>query len=282
VNLLPPQAVPTLQLPQAPQLQQQQQQQQQQQPAAVFEWPGLHTWRSKGIDPRRSWGDRNAATADVPEPAAAAAEALPMPSSLVGVALQVLNTANPNHKAAITHRGWKAYCAGIIPLHEPEQHQQQEASSSSSSSSSASAVSSLLETQSNSQQQPQLATGSSNSSSSTAGTRSVTSASASTNTQQQQQQQQQPPDRPARPDKPQLVIPKLVPSPKASPLPLNAHMLHNLVRTLVRFELAVVHRLGRRGEGVPLLVGWSMCFNFVVIIVGRSSSSSSSSGGLSR
>jgi hypothetical protein len=29
---------------------------------------------------------------------------------------------------------------------------------------------------------------------------------------------------------PQLVVPKLVPSPKASPLPLNAHMLHNLVR----------------------------------------------------
>jgi hypothetical protein len=216
--------VPTLQLPQAPQLQQQQQQQQQ--PPSVYEWPGLHTWRSKGIDPRRSWGDRNAATADVPEPAAAAAEALPMPSSLVGVALQVLNTADPNHKAAITHRGWKAYCAGVIPLHEPEQQQQQQAKSSSSS---ASAVSSLPATQSNSQQQPQLATGSSSSNSSTASTRSVTSASASTNT-QQQQQQRQPPDRPARPDKPQLVIPKLVPSPKASPLPLNAHMLHNLVR----------------------------------------------------
>eukprot|EP00775_Hariotina_reticulata_P012203 gene12203-12340_t len=36
------------------------------------------------------------------------------------------------------------------------------------------------------------------------------------------------PSRPARPPKPQLVVPKEVPSPKASPLPLNAHMLHNL------------------------------------------------------
>jgi uncharacterized ferritin-like protein (DUF455 family) len=37
-----------------------------------------------------------------------------------------------------------------------------------------------------------------------------------------------PPDRPARPPKPQLVAPRDVPSPKASPLPLTAHMLHNL------------------------------------------------------
>jgi uncharacterized ferritin-like protein (DUF455 family) len=48
---------------------------------------------------------------------------------------------------------------------------------------------------------------------------------------QQQQQHQQwpgPPDRPARPAKPQLVVPKQVPSPKDSQLPLSAHLLHNL------------------------------------------------------
>ncbi|XXG90155.1 hypothetical protein AAC387_Pa12g1984 [Persea americana] len=38
----------------------------------------------------------------------------------------------------------------------------------------------------------------------------------------------QPPDRPARPSKPNLVSPKEVPAPKNSGLPLNAYMLHNL------------------------------------------------------
>ncbi|XP_023752273.1 uncharacterized protein LOC111900619 [Lactuca sativa] len=38
----------------------------------------------------------------------------------------------------------------------------------------------------------------------------------------------QPPDRPARPSKPQLVSPKEIPAPKNSGLPLNAYMLHNL------------------------------------------------------
>ncbi|XP_043699542.1 uncharacterized protein HI_0077 isoform X2 [Telopea speciosissima] len=37
-----------------------------------------------------------------------------------------------------------------------------------------------------------------------------------------------PPDRPARPPKPQLVSPKEIPAPKNSGLPLNAYMLHNL------------------------------------------------------
>lgn len=40
--------------------------------------------------------------------------------------------------------------------------------------------------------------------------------------------QSKPPTRPARPDKPQLVSPKEIPSPKNSGLPLNAYMLHNL------------------------------------------------------
>jgi len=43
------------------------------------------------------------------------AEGIPLPDSLVGVALLVLNTAEPNVKAAVTHRGWKAYCLGQIP-----------------------------------------------------------------------------------------------------------------------------------------------------------------------
>ncbi|CAN6444246.1 unnamed protein product [Victoria cruziana] len=38
----------------------------------------------------------------------------------------------------------------------------------------------------------------------------------------------EPPDRPARPEKPLLVSPKEIPSPKDSGLPLNAYMLHNL------------------------------------------------------
>lgn len=37
-----------------------------------------------------------------------------------------------------------------------------------------------------------------------------------------------PPNRPARPARPPLVVPKLVPSPKESGLPLAAHLLHNL------------------------------------------------------
>nr|GEV47188.1 hypothetical protein [Tanacetum cinerariifolium] len=37
-----------------------------------------------------------------------------------------------------------------------------------------------------------------------------------------------PPDKPARPAKPQLVSPKEIPAPKNSGLPLNAYMLHNL------------------------------------------------------
>ncbi|KAL3509235.1 hypothetical protein ACH5RR_028636 [Cinchona calisaya] len=38
----------------------------------------------------------------------------------------------------------------------------------------------------------------------------------------------QPPSKPARPEKPKLVSPKDIPSPKHSGLPLNAYMLHNL------------------------------------------------------
>ncbi|KAL4573283.1 hypothetical protein LXL04_020083 [Taraxacum kok-saghyz] len=38
----------------------------------------------------------------------------------------------------------------------------------------------------------------------------------------------EPPDRPARPPKPQLVSPREIPAPKNSDLPLNAYMLHNL------------------------------------------------------
>lgn len=74
------------------QLQQLVQQQQQLQPPAMYEWPGLHTWRDKGIDPRRAWGPKNRATANIPEPAAADVASLPLPKSLVGVALQVGQT----------------------------------------------------------------------------------------------------------------------------------------------------------------------------------------------
>ena len=34
--------------------------------------------------------------------------------------MQVLCTASPHAKADLTHRAWKAYCEGAIPLHAEE------------------------------------------------------------------------------------------------------------------------------------------------------------------
>lgn len=151
--------------------------------AGVPEWPGLRAWRARGINSDLVWGDNNKPAAVPVHQLQQQQSPLLLADSLVGVALQVLGTAEPSAKAAITHAGWSAYCQGRIPLHLPEQAAQQ------------------LQ-QAAQQQQP-----------SSSSSRYV-----------------RPPDRPARPQHPQLVIPKHVPSPKDSPLPLAAHMLHNLAR----------------------------------------------------
>ncbi|KAF8063064.1 hypothetical protein HT031_003903 [Scenedesmus sp. PABB004] len=145
--------------PQKQQHKKQQQKQQRQQQ----EWEGLAAWRARGVDARRAWGADNRATAGS-ERGGGAAAAVPLPASLVGVALQVLHTADPAAKAALTHRGWSAYCSGRISLHDPPGGAPPRA----------------------------------------------------------------PPARPARPARPALVAPRHVPPPKASPLPLSAHLLHNL------------------------------------------------------
>jgi hypothetical protein len=83
--------------------------------ANPVEWPGLAAWRAAGVDGRRGWGARGADAA-VPAPGDAAAAALPLAPSLVDAALQVLQTADPATKAGLAHRAWAAYCAGRLPL----------------------------------------------------------------------------------------------------------------------------------------------------------------------
>eukprot|EP00879_Flechtneria_rotunda_P014811 GHRR01015475.1.p1 GENE.GHRR01015475.1~~GHRR01015475.1.p1 ORF type:complete len:440 (+),score=157.52 GHRR01015475.1:451-1770(+) len=174
----------------------QQQHRQEYRTQSVPEWHGLSSWRQSPINNCRGWGSNNKPSAAVPATGAEAADLVPLANSLVGVALQVLHTADPGLKAALTHRGWRAYSEGHIPLQQPDQAfaSRNIASSIHSSASSSDSINSSLQS-----------------------TSDTTSSS-----------RVHPPDRPARPPKPELVIPKQVPSPKDSPLPLNAHMLHNL------------------------------------------------------
>ncbi len=61
------------------------------------------------------------------------------------------------------------------------------------------------------------------------------------------------PDEPARPEKPALVAPKLCPSPKASGLPLNVYMLHNLAHIeLNAVDLAWDTIVSYSGARLPL------------------------------
>jgi len=179
-------------------------------------WPGLSAWRSKGVDLGRGWGSKNRADPSIPAAGATEAELIPLPGSLVGVALLVLNTADPNLKAALAHRGWKAYSAGEIWLHPEDAAAAAAASSGSSRQHSTchptAARSSFLQPQQQHVQHQEL----------------VHPTKEQHQQQLCQQQGQGPPDRPARPSKPELVVPKLVPSPKDSQLPLSAHLLHNL------------------------------------------------------
>jgi hypothetical protein len=124
------------QLPLPPQLQQQQpEQQQQQQPEQLRPWPGLADWRAAGVDARRAWSARTNSPTTLAHHQPVQQPLPPLPDSLVGVALQVLHTGDPDAKAALTHRGWLAYCSGDIPLHPPEFDSQGTSTSTSSSSS---------------------------------------------------------------------------------------------------------------------------------------------------
>jgi len=69
-----------------------------------------------------------------------------------------------------------------------------------------------------------------------------------------------PPNRPARPDRPELVHPKDVPSPKTCPLGMSAAMIHNVAHielnaidlawdTVARFSALAADRGGDRGDG---------------------------------
>jgi len=72
-----------------------------------------------------------------------------------------------------------------------------------------------------------------------------------------------PPNRPARPDRPELVHPKDVPSPKTCELGMSAAMIHNVAHielnaidlawdTVARFSALAADRGGDRGDGNPI------------------------------
>lgn len=122
---------------------------------AADPWPGLESWRGSGIDGRRVWGLKLAEQGHAES--WEACQDVPLASTLADCAAQVLTTADPMQKAALTHRAWQQFCAGSMSVGVA-----------------------------------------------------------------------QPSDRPARPEVPQLVIPREVPTPKQTPLPLNVYTLHNL------------------------------------------------------
>lgn len=76
-----------------------------------FEWPGLLTWRGRGVDRGLVWGD------DGPEPNEPTVPPMPQPGSLFEAGLQVLTTADPAAKCAITHSAWLRYNEGHLPMH---------------------------------------------------------------------------------------------------------------------------------------------------------------------
>ncbi len=91
-------------------------------------WPGLHPWRAADRDVRTVWGAKGpipataAAAAELGPGAAAvaaaeqAADAALLPASLAECARAVLLTEDPLGKAALTHRAWRAWCDGRLPL----------------------------------------------------------------------------------------------------------------------------------------------------------------------
>ena len=114
--------------------------------ASASVWPGLLQWRSRGVDDALVWGPDGPMCPDGDAPPAAVPPlGLPPPrlspavddgpmqlpshhhqqrqrqqqqqSSLVAVGVQVLLTACPRAKAALTHAAFSAYLSGALPLH---------------------------------------------------------------------------------------------------------------------------------------------------------------------
>ncbi|KAL4448088.1 hypothetical protein ABPG75_005307 [Micractinium tetrahymenae] len=91
-------------------------------------WSGLHAWRAADADIRTVWGAKGpvpataAAASELGSGAAAVVEAerladtAPLPASLAECARAVLLVADPLGKAALTHRAWRAWCDGQLPL----------------------------------------------------------------------------------------------------------------------------------------------------------------------
>jgi hypothetical protein len=137
-------------------------------------------------------------------------DSVPLAPSLIECAVQVLNTASPEGKAALTHRAWLAYNQGLIPL-----------------DSSAATPHFMLSPPATSNEQPTAVQ---------AAGQEPASIGASGSLQGRVHvpyQQQGPvlPTRPARPEQPALVAPKQVPSYEKGQSPmtsLSAHLLHNL------------------------------------------------------
>lgn len=101
--------------------------------AAVVEWQGLYTWRESKVDNRLVWGDTDAQEPQQLKPRDNVDALLtpqlipeeqlpPLADSLLETGMQVLSTASPAAKAALTQRAWRTYCAGGLPLHSPQQH----------------------------------------------------------------------------------------------------------------------------------------------------------------
>ncbi|DBA90836.1 hypothetical protein WJX77_005848 [Trebouxia sp. C0004] len=85
--------------------------------AALPDWPGLQVWRDSEVDSRRVWGEKGAVPVDQ---AFAAEEQTPGVDTLACCAQQVLLTADPKQKAALTHRAWRRFTAGLMPVGQAE------------------------------------------------------------------------------------------------------------------------------------------------------------------
>ncbi|KAL0019983.1 hypothetical protein WJX79_007802 [Trebouxia sp. C0005] len=85
--------------------------------AALSDWPGLQVWRESEVDSRRVWGEKGAVLVDQ---ALAAKEQTPTVATLACCAKQVLLTADPKQKAALTHQAWRRFKAGLMCVGQAE------------------------------------------------------------------------------------------------------------------------------------------------------------------
>jgi len=201
----------------------------------VVTWAGLAEWRRAcgGVDERTYWGrqgpEQPSEEADgcgggsgSEERAGKSCECNSLPCSLVDAAVQVLKTASPDSKARLTHSVWRAYINGQIPLHPP--------GSPVACMAGCDAVPPAHE---RAAARPASAPAAAGYLASAGAVRSGGLASAEcypgSEGQQRDGHKKPLPDRPSRPERPVLVAPKQVPSYSADgPIPLSAHLLHNL------------------------------------------------------